>query len=186
MRKEMEKSGIKKAIENARKGIYRYLEIMELFPLVDVSEHHDFQRKFNGFYRIKQRPAKWYEIYYSLMQQMKGQKPEFDFVLDHINNSLKKCEPSFSSKLVATLDPTKPIWDRYVLEYTSIPAPRYYSKKKIEESKAAYMCLNEWYEKYLSSDNGRIIVSIFNDNIRECEQITDTKKIDFVLWQTRT
>jgi hypothetical protein len=33
MRKEMEKREIKKAIENARKGIYRYLEIMELFPL---------------------------------------------------------------------------------------------------------------------------------------------------------
>lgn len=182
----MEKSEIKIAIEKARKGIYRYLEIMDLFPLVDVSEHRDFQRKFNGFYKIKQRPAEWYAIYYSLMQQMKGQNPGFDFVLDHLNNSLKRYEPSFSSKFVATLDPAQPIWDKFVLEYTGIPAPKYYSKKNFEEAKATYLCVKEWYKKFLSSDKGRIIVSVFNDNIKECELITDIKKIDFVLWQTRT
>ena len=104
------------AIDRAKKGIAQYLEIMELFPNTDVSFDKEFQRRFNGFYRIRQRPPEWYEQYYAYMQSQKGQSPSFSCVLRHLYSVLGRYEPSFSSKLVATIDVNSPVWDSVVLK----------------------------------------------------------------------
>jgi len=182
----LERQQIIASILKARKGISQYLEIMEIFPQVDVSQDSDFQRKYNAFYRVRQRSREWYKIYFSLMQQWKGQKPNFDQVIEHFNKSLGRYEPSFSSKLIATLDPEKPIWDVYVLSNTNHPAPAYYSKEKIEQAKVAYKSIQKWYQDFLSSDDGRLLISIFDEMVPEHAKITSLKKADFVLWQLRS
>jgi hypothetical protein len=126
----MDKREIEIAIENARGGVQQYLEIMELFPLVDVSKNGEFQRKFNSFYRVRQRPSWWYATYYQFMEQAKIQKPSFDDALDYFRQSMSRCEASFTSKLIATIDPLNPVWDKYVLGNTGIPRPKYTSKNK--------------------------------------------------------
>ncbi len=113
------------AIDRARKGIAQYLEIMELFSNTDVSIDKDFQRRFNGFYRIRQRPPEWYEQYYAYMQSQKGQNPTFSCVIRHLYSVLGRYEPSFSSKLVATIDVNSPVWDSVVLRYAGIKTPLY-------------------------------------------------------------
>ncbi|MGD0626106.1 MAG: hypothetical protein ABSB22_23025 [Thermodesulfobacteriota bacterium] len=176
---------IKEAIERARKGIGRYLEIMGLFPDTDVSIDKDFQRKFNGFYRIKQRPPAWYEEYYSYMQSQKGQNPTFSAVLRHLHSVLKRYEPSFSSKLVATIDANSPVWDSVVLKYVGIKPPLYTSRTKVDEAEAIYKKLQEWHERHMRSDHGKLILHTFGEMVPEHNRISDLKKIDFVLWQSR-
>jgi hypothetical protein len=173
------------AINDARKGICQYLDIMELFHKVDVSGNRDFQRKFNAFYRIRQRSVEWYGEYFSSMQRWKGSKPTFNDVLDHLNKSLGRYEPSFSSKLLATLDPNYPIWDKFILKNTQTKAPFYTSKHKMEQAKAAYEHILIWYKQFLGSTDGKLVVSVFDRNVSEYTKITDVKKVDFVLWQMR-
>ncbi len=50
-----------KAINDATKGINQYLEIMLLFQQTDVSKNKEFQKKFNGFYRVRQRNEQFYK-----------------------------------------------------------------------------------------------------------------------------
>ena len=183
--KELKIEKIREAIERARKGIGRYLEIMELFPDADVSTDKDFQRRFNGFYRIKQRPTVWYEEYYSYMQSLKGQTPTFSAVLRHLHSVLKRYEPSFSSKLVATIDTSLPIWDSVVLKYAEIKSPLFTSKTKVDEAEATYKKLQEWHERHMKSDQGQLILRTFREMVPEHNRISDLKKIDFVLWQSR-
>lgn len=64
----MEIRNIETVIDQARKGIAQYLEIMQLWPSVNVAQNRDFQRKFNAFYRVRQRPADWYATYFVLWQ----------------------------------------------------------------------------------------------------------------------
>ena len=111
----MQKKDIIRAIEMARSGIRQYLDIMTIFPTVDVSINRVFQRRFNHFYRIKQRSKDWYSEYYSFMERGKENPPRFEKVLDHLHLTLGRYEPSFSSKLAATLNPEEPVWDQYVI-----------------------------------------------------------------------
>jgi hypothetical protein len=181
----MEEEQIVEAIKKARKGITQYLEIMELFPEVNVVDNNDFQRKFNALYRVRQRSREWYLAYFSFMEGHKGSRPTFGDVLDDLYKSTGRYEPSFSSKLVATLDPEQPIWDVWVLTNTGIRVPSYASESKVEHAKAAYVAIQGWYRQFLNSKDGELVLRVFDRIVPEHARVTDLKKVDFVLWQTR-
>ncbi len=159
---------------------------MDLLENVDVSQDRDFQRQFNAFYRVRQRPKEWYREYFSYLERNKEGKPTFDTVLDHFFTTLGRYEPSFSSKLVATLDPYQPVWDSFVLTHTGLTAPSYKAIDRTVAAKTVYRSIQDWYRKYMDSEEGKSVVSVFNRLVQEHKRITDLKKIDFVLWQMRT
>ena len=181
----MKSSEIRSAIEKARPGIARYLEIMKRFQRTDVSRDTDFQRLFNGFYRIQRKKKEWYDQYYSYMESVKGQQPSFSAVLRHLHSVLGSCESSFSSKLLATIDPYAPVWDQYVLANAGIRKPPYYSRTKLVDSIDCYRELQQWYGRFMPSEHGQLMIAIFREMVSQHEDITDLKKIDFVLWQSR-
>lgn len=181
----MEQSQIMAAIKDARKGISQYLELMDLLPRVDVSRDRTFQRKYNAFYRVRQRPREWYELYFSYMESGKANPPSFDSTIDYIFTALGRYEPSFSSKLVATLDPHRPVWDQFVLRHTRHKPPAYGTKSRLEKAKVVYRNIQRWYEQYLSSEEARYVIEQFAREVADHDRVTDLKKIDFVLWQLR-
>ena len=176
---------IEAAIAKAQAGIARYLEIMRMLPEVDVSRDAGFQKRFNGFYRMRQRSAEWYRTYFAFLQEMKGSKPGFDLVLDHLHEKLGRCEASFSSKLAATLNPDKPIWDRYILDHAGVAPIPPGSPRKLYLAKAAYRSIESFYVHFMKSEKAQRMIGMFNEKVREHAGITDVKKVDFVLWQMR-
>lgn len=182
----MQKNEIVTAIESARKGINQYLTIMEMFPSVDVSKDRNFQKHFNAFYRIRQRTDKWYTEYYSFMESGKNRPVRFEEVLDHIHIILERYEPSFSSKLAATLDPNEPVWDKYVIKNTEQKAPYYTASNKFEKAKNIFGNIRQWYIKQMNSDEGKMMIEIFNNMVKDHNKITNVKKVDFILWKTRS
>jgi len=181
----MTKSDIKTAISKARKGIERYLEIMDLFQKADVSRNLYFQKKFNGFYRIRQRSVDWYSTYYNYLEEQKTKAPDFAQVLTYLNDKLGRYEPSFSSKFVATHDPNKPIWDAFVLRNAKIKPPYYSSITKFTRAIQVYSELEKWYSELLLSPKGNLMIAIFDNMVPEANIIAPIKKIDFILWQNR-
>jgi len=131
------------------------------------------------------KPAQWYETYFSFMEQGKQRNPTFDETLDYLWSTVGRCEPSFSSKLVATLNPLQPIWDTNVLRNMDIARPRHYSKDRMARAKNAYRRLCDRYTDFLHSAEGKLVLSIFNSTVNEHRHLTDVKKVDFVLWQLR-
>jgi len=176
---------IQSAIAKAQRGIGQYTELMDLFGQVDVSVDASFQRQYNAFYRVQRRQDAWYRDYYALMQKLKGTKPAFSDVLDAIHGTSGRYEPSFSSKLVATIDPTKPVWDVHVLGNTNHTAPSYANKAKLSLAKAAYASMESWYATFLESPEGKLCVSEFDRLVPSHQRFAALKKVDFILWQNR-
>jgi len=174
------------AINKARRGIDQYLEIMKLFPVVNVAQDQIFQRKYNAFYRVRQRKENWYKVYYQFLEDQKGLDVSFSKVLLYLRDQLNRYEPSFSSKLVATLNPHMPVWDVHVLSNIGLRAPAYTSPNKFDLAQSAYHAIQKWYQSFELSSEGSKIIRMFDERIEEANSITNTKKIDFVLWQSRT
>jgi hypothetical protein len=59
------------------------------------------------------------------MESAKVTGIEFPEALREISRRTGRIEASFSSKLVATLSPTKPVIDRFVLENFELKLPRW-------------------------------------------------------------
>jgi hypothetical protein len=178
--------GIIDAIRKALPGIGRYIAIMDTLYSVDVSSDVQFQKMYNAFYRVRQKQATWYAAYYQLMQESKGKSPTFHFVLAELSSRLGGAyEPSFSSKLVATLNPWRPVWDKHVLKNTGHTPPSYSSPTKQADAIQAYASINAWYVDFMRTDKAKRWVRLFNENVDLYFKITDIKKVDFILWQTR-
>ena len=96
-------------------GFDKYKQIMEMVRKTDVSSDPDFQRTFNGFYRVR-RNAEWRKTYYDLFETVKDSDPSFKSIIKTMYDATGNIEASFSSKMLATINPDMPIWDRYVVQ----------------------------------------------------------------------
>ena len=169
-----------------KKGLQKYVEIMNTLCHTNVANDKNFQKLYNAFYRMRQRKPEFYQIYFTYLEKIKScdEQISFEDVFYYIQNHTGRCEASFSSKLFATVYPKQPVWDVFVLNNLGIK--KIYSKSKNREQKIinAYNEICQWYEKKLNSVDGARIISTF-DKIYPDVNITNTKKIDLFLWQHR-
>jgi hypothetical protein len=163
-------------------GLGKYVEIMHEVKKINVSTNMNFQKKFNGFYRVRQRTPEFYECYYSFMENNKNNSVSFEETLLHIHEKLHRVEASFSSKLVATIDPDFPIWDTIILENLGFKRP--YGKDRLNKTVELYNKIIEWYKIFLASGLGINIIGLFEKKYPDV-LISNTKKIDLILWQNR-
>lgn len=175
---------INKAIINAEPGLTKYLVIMDRFNRVDVSRDEHFQKLYNGFYRVRQRKEDFYKKYFSFMEIGKKDNPSFEQTLRYFHEELGRVEASFSSKLVATINPMMPVWDSIVLQNLKLKKPHTYSGNRIAETVDLYNEIAMWYKEFTNSEEGKQILNLFNNKYPRIN-ITNVKKIDLVLWQMR-
>jgi hypothetical protein len=91
-------------------------------------------------------------------------------------------EASFSSKLVATINPDLLIWDSIVLNHLGKKAQAYYRKDRLKETVILYEEIAEWYERFMKTEEAKGVIQIF-DEVYPNLGLTEIKKVDFVLWQ---
>ena len=162
----------------------QYQYIMQSLHTVNTANDLDFQRHYNGFYRVQRRKPEFYAFYYSLLEKYKTQRVSFSDILQEIYCNTHRVEASFSSKMLSVIDPSHPVWDKYVLTNLSIRAPYYYDRNRIQKIIDIYDEIVSWYTSFLKTTEAKTLIQKF-DTYYPNTGITDLKKIDFIIWQTR-
>ena len=162
-------------------GLEKYTWIMEHIYATDVSQDLEFQKKFNGFYRMRQRPASFYKLFFTYLEQNKNNKNlTYSAVLNYLYLETGAIHASFGSKLLATVNPTMPVWDQFVLKNLGLKKPNYNDPNRLEKTVQLYHQICDWYLSDEANEQKKIFEQHFPDI-----HISDTKKADFVLWATR-
>jgi len=172
--------------EKVGTGLQKYLSIMKLVKNTNIRTNAEFQKRFNGFYRIRQRPRLFYDLLYEYLEANKNRTVSFEQTLNFFYQKLGRFEPSFSSKIVATINPNYPVWDSAVLRNLNLKIPGYNLDKKIRFTKIVktYDNIMGWYSDFLKTKQAQDMIWLFDNNMGDTN-ITDIKKIDLILWQTR-
>jgi hypothetical protein len=169
--------------EKIRKGLKKYEWLMDNLKKVNVSQNLEFQRKYNGFYKVR-RGKEFRDKFYKKLESLKGKNPTFEEVLTYFWKESKHIEASFSSKFVATINPNLPVLDSEVLRNLGLKNPSGTDKDRLNKTIKVYGEIRRLHAKRLNSKEGKAQVSEFNKRFPN-SGITDTKKIDLILWQTR-
>ena len=133
-------------------------------------------------------PQHWYELYFSLLEREKlNQSVTFDDVFREIFRATHRNEPSFCSKLVATIRPEMPVYDSYVRENLSLNTPRPHQPRetRLQGFLRAYSVLEETIAHLLTDQRYSQLKIAFDEKYPLYSHLTDTKKLDLVLWQYR-
>lgn len=166
-------------------GLDKYKIIEEQVQKVDVSVDVDFQRSFNGFYRVR-RNKDWRKAYYNLFEQVKSSEDVgFAYILEELYHKTGNVEASFASKLLATLKPEMPIWDRYVVQNLNLKVPPASDPERIRKVERLYDGIVGWYSAFLKTENARQCLAKFDEVLPDYAWLSDVKKIDFYLWSIR-
>jgi hypothetical protein len=165
-------------------GLTKYLNLMDQVHKVDVSEDNEFQKRYNGFYRMRQRKPIFYKDYFDFMEANKNKGITYNEVLNHFYEKFGRIEASFSSKLLATINPNMPVWDEFVLQNLNLKKPTYSDKNRLNKTIDLYSQISKWYDEFLASNESEEMLTLFNKRYPNTN-ITNVKKIDLILWQMR-
>ena len=165
-------------------GLDKYADIMNGAREKDVSCDRAFQHAFNAFYRVR-RNAEWRNCYYRLFERAKAEHYSFADVIGCMYVETGNVEASFSSKMIATIDPEMPIWDQYVLQNLGLELKGKKPRERIGNAVQIYDRIREWYLDYLKSDEARENIAVFDRSLPSYTWITSIKKIDYLLWSKR-
>jgi len=166
------------------KSLATYLWLMEQLHLVDVSTDITYQKKFKGFYKVRRKQA-FCDVYFNILEKNKrNQNLRFEEVLLSLQ-STGRIEASFTSKLLATINPLLPVLDKEVLIHlTGSLAMSASTGDPLKDCAIKYKSMVSYYREFIKAEEGKVILNSFQEKHPDAP-ITDLKKIDFVLWQTR-
>ena len=165
-------------------GLDDYAKIMDSVHKTNIATDRSFQKTFNAFYIVRRNEA-WRNVYYHLFEELKGTSPSFEYILRYLYDKTGNIEASFSSKMLATLCPEKPIWDRYVVENLGLKLEGRTKEEQLTNAVALYGEIENWYREFLSTDQASQCIETFNNALGEYQWIHPIKKIDCFLWSIR-
>ena len=175
----------KSKIEKIQAGIEKYQYLRQLLFTTDVSINQDFQRTFNGFFRMGRRTEAYYKDYYQYLQQNKNVGISFSEALTYMYQKHGRLEMSFISKMVAIVNPSFPIWDSIVTKgHFGITAPYANAENRLQKGIEKYEQYCRCYDMYMQSALAKEKIAEFEKLFPKAD-LSDVKKLDFMLWQDR-
>lgn len=155
---------------------------------LDEIRTKEFQNAYSSFCRLR-RPAAWKRKYFAFMAQAREEGTSFEQTLRYLSTIVDpktgkgRVEMSFASKLVAFLDPSRPIWDSIVSQKFGLVANFSNEGNKLEEAVRLYAEFEQAYGELVRSDSGKKAIAHFDALFPEyAETVSDVKKIDCFLW----
>lgn len=158
---------------------YRWL--IDKVRQVDVAEDAEFQRMFKNFWGYRNFDKGWPALLFETVDSCKNAKPlSFSNVLRAL--STKRVEKSTASKVLATIDPSYPLWDAYVARVLGLHEPVGTHEQKLDDAMKSYEELQDWYGSYLASDDCGRVLTEFDELLPAYEDLNPVKKLDYLLW----
>ena len=178
--KNLTKEGWDSLFASIKKEEDRYLSILNFQG--DVSQNQEFQRWFNGFYQIR-RNMRWRRPFYNYFQELRTSTERnlrIDSILERIHRDTGRWEYSFSTKMLHTLDATKPIIDSKVMALLGIS---FHGQREISNFVPHYSQYEAIANTLLSTKTVQEKLAEFDRKLPRLKNIPKLKKLDFIMWK---
>ena len=176
--------------------VYQFLQSELNKKDIAVTNNHLFQFVFRHFYGMNRvgLTDDFYLKYFGFLEEFRNKPQEFKldkmvedfYALNTIKRKKKEKKSlqfSFLTKLYHSVNPTKPIYDKYVCLASGIS--QYYisnKKNKITKLLKAYEYLEKLYEQ-IDKDNSLSAILEMFDKKFEGHEINKTMQYDFIFWK---
>ena len=159
----------------------KYEYIIDNLYTCDISSDIEYQKKFSAFYVVR-RNKKWKNQFFSYFESIKERKDiSFDVILKDLIVRTGNVEASFSSKLLSTINPNMPIWDRFVLERLGVKVD--HNGNRIENTIKAYEEIIKKEKELLKRVDVKQSIKQFRELFPEYN-FSDIKILDYMIWNS--
>jgi hypothetical protein len=179
---EQARCAIRKLRELGAVGDVLYLNQIRNDPgLAKITE---YQRKFNRFYRLRQKPKKFYVQFYSLMEQA-AKNPasaKLEDLLTSMELATEEVHLSFCSKLLSTAREHEVIFDKLVASAFGVPTGVLPREGRIGEALRRHNCLAFHMQAVVARDTWAETEGAFDAEFPEAQSLSPLRKADLMIW----
>ncbi|MBQ8875992.1 MAG: hypothetical protein IJY63_00405, partial [Clostridia bacterium] len=129
--------------------------------------------------------ANTYKQMYAMMEKYKRSAITFEELLKEFYFKTNRVEASFISKLLHTIDNNMPIWDKFVLQNLCKKMQMCHGEEKLNAAINIYEEIVAWYKAALKDERIKKKLADFDKALPQYSWFSETKKLDFLLWQMR-
>ena len=149
----------------------------------NVAVDTEYRKKFSGYYRMRFVSQEYRDQFFELFEEIKSESsPSFRVVSQKLFQVDGKHEFSFITKMLHTIEPSRPIYDSQV--DIALEIHRYYQpnfEEKLRQDEHILAQISAAYRE-LASSPGMIELLAEFDKIIPGHTMSAEKKIDFILW----
>ena len=165
-----------------------YALTQNMLRQVDVSIDPQYQKTYNGFYRVRLPFTEAYSVYYNLIEQNKNNnEPSLAHILNELLKATQRVETSFGSKLLATINPNVAPLDSVVLGHLNLCLPTRTGQSdpaRIQQCVSVHNQLVEQMNQLITQPEFQQLKTRFEQGFPSYN-FTDVKILDLLLWQYR-
>lgn len=174
-----------KALEIRRHDLARYAKTIADLHMTNVSMNAEYQRNFNGLYGVR-RNAQWRGAYYNILEDRKNDSElSILAVITAILASTGRVEASFASKLIATINPNRAVYDSIIRQNLGLPNRAIGSPDRIVGLQRDYDEIQGYLDQQVRTPQFSSLRERFDETFPEYQHFTDVKVLDFMIWQIR-
>lgn len=181
---EEAKKSMSGRLENSLK-MDKYQKILAEYAKSPRKLDENFRKLFSSSYGIStaRKTEEWKNNFFEVFESCTS-KSTFEEILKSLSEKshIQNCEASFASKILATINPEKPILDSKILKYLGLQTGGNNKKERLENALKAYNQIEKWYEEYLKSEEAKSCIQYFDELFPKYKNISSVKKIDFFIW----
>jgi hypothetical protein len=176
------------------KDIDPYLKMAEMFSAGSVSDNDEYKTIYRKYWQLNAaRLSDHYCNHYFQVMEDHRHKDQIDieavvkalYEVPSNSKGIKTIQFSFATKLLHTIDNTRPVYDSLVGDFYFFPQikPTWKYGKKLSAYTRAYTFLLSEYKRIL--DKGLLSESLqqFRERFRPPDTYTDQKIVDTLLWK---
>lgn len=164
-----------------------YLFLKNKYADGDIQGNHVFQFVFRSFYRLDNAGLS-NEMKNRFFELLAEKQTNLGIILSDLyeiptKKGVKSMQFSFATKLLHTIDNSKPIYDTEIGSLT-YPRPKHSDKDTMIQSYLdLYNNLEQLNAKLLENDKIQRVISKFRFQFQvDKEKISDVKALDFIMW----
>ena len=166
----------------------RYDHLQRRLASTNVAVDSEYRSTFNGYYRMQRRSKDWYDYFFGLLETKKNSPTAtFKDILTEVHRTKRRIEASFCSKLLATIRPDKPVYDKHVRENLRLDIPRATdpADRRLRGFISMYARLEEQVGHLIRLESFQALRNAFDRAFPAYTHFSDVKKLDLLLWQHR-
>ncbi len=151
----------------------------------NIEQDKVYQKNYNGFYRVRFYNKEYYRLHYSYLQSIKQNKSiTYAEIIKELSEMTGRLEVSFSSKILATIDPNAAPLDKYVLKNLGLKIPYFNAENRMDKCIILYHDVNSKIKLMVNDSRFNELKLSFQKRFPEFN-FTDIKIMDLYLWQYR-
>lgn len=178
-------ANVEQILARLQEPVERYRKTLDGLLTRDVSSDKTYRTNFTRFYRLRLPRTECYDHYFNLLERSKHQVDvRFADVLADLQTNTGRIEASFASKLVATVNPQRPVIDRIVLAALGERLPGYWIPNRSEQVIALYERLHTRFRQMQQDERFELLRSRFTADFSGYG-FTDLKILDLLIWKSR-